>query len=136
MPAAAGELATVGDIQAAVYNGAREGPQVKKFYHLLQEIPEQKRSRLKYFLGKLDGEAVAAGCLFASADALGFYDLVTLQDYRGRGIGRAIFHHLVGQALKSHHKHAVALAPANRQELLLEAGFFAVGEVAHYQFEP
>jgi len=135
-PVANGELGTYGDIQAAAWNGAREGPQIKKFYHLLQETPEQKRSRLKFFLGRLEGEAVAAGCLFASADALGFYDLVTLEDYRGRGIGRALFHHLVGQALSSHHKYAVALAPPNRQELLLEAGFFAVGEVAQYRFEP
>lgn len=136
VPVASEELGSYGDIQAAVYNGAREGPQIKKFYHLLEEMPEQKRSRLKFFLGKLEGKAVAGGCLFASADALGFCDLVTLEDYRGRGVGRALFHHLVAQALTSHHKHAVALAPANRQQLLLESGFFAVGEVAQYRFEP
>ncbi|WP_323845799.1 GNAT family N-acetyltransferase [Microbulbifer magnicolonia] len=135
-PVAADDLVTYGAIQASLFNGTREGPQIKKFYHLLQEVPAQKRSRLKLFLGRLDGEAVAAGCLFASADALGFYDLVTLEEYRGRGIGRAFFSYLVEQALSSHHKHAVALAPPKRQELLLEAGFFAVGEVIHYQFEP
>ncbi|SEA42663.1 GNAT family N-acetyltransferase [Microbulbifer marinus] len=135
-PVSTEELVIYGEIQASVYNGEREGSQIKKFYQRLQDIPEQKRSRLKLFLGKLEGQAVAAGCLFASADALGFYDMVTLEDYRGRGIGRALFYHLVGQALNSHHKHAVALAPANRQELLLEAGFFAVGEVAQYCFDP
>ncbi|SHF74988.1 Acetyltransferase (GNAT) family protein [Microbulbifer donghaiensis] len=135
-PVSTEALTTYGEIQGSQYNGEREGPQLKKFYQRLQEIPEQKRSRLKFFLGRLDGEAVAAGCLFASADALGFYDLITLEEYRGRGIGRALFYHLVGQALNSHHKHAIALAPANRQELLLETGFFAVGEVAQYQFDP
>lgn len=129
-------LGEYAEVQASLYNGTREGPQIKKFYHLLQEMPEQKRSRLKFYLARLEGVAVAGGCLFASADALGFYDLVTLEDYRGRGIGRALFNHLVAEALKSHHKHAVAVTPVNRQELLLEAGFFAVGEVASYRFEP
>lgn len=130
------QLDEYGELQAAPYNGAREGVQIRKFYQQLREVPEQKRSRLKFYLARLDGEVVAGGCLFASADALGFYDMVTREDYRGRGIGRALFHHLVAQALTSHHKHAVALTPESRQELLLEAGFFAVGDVATYRFEP
>lgn len=130
------ELEIYGELQSKLWNGAREAQQVRKFYHLLQEVPDQKRSRLKYFLAKLDGEPVAGGSLFASAEALGFYDVATLEEHRGRGIGRAVFYHLVEQALASHHKHAVALAPVNRQELFLEAGFFAVGEVAQYAFEP
>ena len=124
------------ELQASMFNGSREGPQIKKFYQRLKEIPEQKRSRLKYFIAHLDGEPVAGGCLFASADALGFYDLATAENYRGRGIGRALFNCLVGQALHSHHKYAVALAPEERQALLLDTGFFAVGEVARYRFTP
>lgn len=134
--AEAGELDEYGELQAALYNGEREGPQIRKFYRQLQEVPEPKRSRLRFYLARLDGEAVAGGCLFASADALGFYDMVTREDCRGRGIGKALLHHLLAEALKSHHKHAVALTPENRQQLLLEAGFFAVGEVASYRFEP
>lgn len=135
-PVATEELEIYGDLQAKMWQGAREAQQVRKFYQQLRETPEQKRSRLKYFLARLEGETVAGGCLFASAEALGFYDLVTLQEYRGRGIGRAFFYYLVEQALASHHRHAVAMAPANRQEVFLEAGFFAVGEIARYQFEP
>ncbi|SFC37513.1 Acetyltransferase (GNAT) domain-containing protein [Microbulbifer thermotolerans] len=134
-PVAAEELDRYGDIQAAFYSGVREGLQIKKFYQELKETAEQKRSRLKFFFAKLEGEEVAAGCLFASTDALGFYDLTTREEYRGRGIGRALFHHLVGQVLSSHHKFAVALVPVERQELLLETGFFAVGEVAQYRYE-
>jgi len=130
------ELADYAELQASLFNGSREGPQIRKFYQRLAELPEQKRSRLKFFLARLDGEAVAGGCLFASADALGFYDLVTSEAHRGRGIGRALFNFLVAQALHSHHKYAVALAPENRQQLLLDTGFFAVGEVASYRFEP
>lgn len=135
-PAAEEEIADYAALQAEAFDGEREAPQIKKFYRQLQELPEHKRGRLKLFLGKWQGKPVAGGCLFASADALGFYDLVTLEEYRGRGIGRALFNHLVAQALGSHHKHAVALTPVERQELYLDTGFFAVGEVTRYRYEP
>ncbi|WP_346838603.1 GNAT family N-acetyltransferase [Microbulbifer sp. SAOS-129_SWC] len=130
------DLDDYAELQVSLFNGSREGPQVRKFYQRLKELPDQKRSRLKFYLARLDGEAVAGGCLFASADALGFYDQVTAEAHRGQGIGRALFHHLVAQALHSHHKYAVVLVPENRQQLLLDIGFFAVGEVASYRFEP
>ncbi|MEX2962532.1 GNAT family N-acetyltransferase [Microbulbifer sp. TYP-18] len=135
-PVTADNLMEYGDLQAAQFAGEREGPQLKKFYHHLHGLPESKRSRLKLFLARLGSEPVAGGCLFASADALGFYDLLTLEAYRERGIGKALFCHLLEQASHSHQKHAVALTAPDKQELLLEAGFFAVGEVAQYRFEP
>ncbi|KUJ82832.1 GNAT family N-acetyltransferase [Microbulbifer flavimaris] len=135
-PVTTESLEEYGQLQALAYSGEREGPQIRKFYQALAQVPEPKRSRLRYFAGRMDGKMVAGASLYASADALGFYDLFVDEQYRGQGIGRALFHYLVEQLQSSHHKHAVALTPADRQELLLEAGFFAVGEVACYRFEP
>ncbi|WP_444908557.1 GNAT family N-acetyltransferase [Microbulbifer sp. TRSA005] len=124
------------EVQAAECGSALEAAELKKFYTALAEIPEQRRARLRFFLARLQDTPVAAGCLFASADALGLYDLVTLQDYRGQGIGRALFHYLLEQAQSSHHRSLVALVPAERQQLPLDCGFFAVGEVARYVYTP
>ncbi|SDK54027.1 GNAT family N-acetyltransferase [Microbulbifer yueqingensis] len=130
------QLAEYGELQARALEGTREAPQIRKFYQKLADIPEHKRSRLKYYMARLDGEAVASGCLFASADALGIYDLQTVEAHQGKGIGLALFHHLLAQALHSHHKYAVALTPENRQDAYLDAGFFAVGQVSRYRYEP
>ncbi|WP_299582243.1 GNAT family N-acetyltransferase [uncultured Microbulbifer sp.] len=130
------ELATYGEVLAAECSSAQEAAELQKFYTALVAIPEQRRARLRFFLARLEGVPVAAGCLFASADALGLYDLTTLQDYRGRGIGRRLFRHLLEQAQASHHRSLVALVPAERQQLPLDCGFFAVGEVARYLFTP
>ncbi|GAA5445951.1 hypothetical protein Misp06_04158 [Microbulbifer sp. NBRC 101763] len=130
------DLASYAEVQAAGCGSVQEGAQLKKFYRALVDIPEQKRARLKFVLARLEGTPVAAGCLFASADALGLYDLVTLEAYRSRGIGRALFRHLLQQAQASHHRSLVALAPANKQQLPLDCGFFAVGEVARYVYSP
>ncbi|QKX16390.1 GNAT family N-acetyltransferase [Microbulbifer sp. YPW1] len=125
-----------GDLIVAMQGNPRENAQIKKFYQQLSELPEHKHSRLKLFLGEYQGTPVATGCLFSSPDSLGFYDLGTLAEHRGRGIGRAMFQHLVNEVTHSHHKHVVALVGEDQQDLWLNAGFYAVGEVAHYEFTP
>ncbi|WP_288131734.1 GNAT family N-acetyltransferase [Microbulbifer sp.] len=132
----ADDLMRYGELVAALSDDTRESAQITKFFRQLSELPEHKYSRLKFFLGMLKDKPVATGSLFSSADALGFYDLGTLPEYRGRGIGTAMFHHLLNEVIHSHHKHAVALVDENRQNLLLNAGFYAVGEVARFQFVP
>lgn len=132
----ADELLVYGDLVAEMQNCPRETAQIKKFYRQLAELPEHKHSRLKYFLGEFQGTPAATGCLFSSADALGFYDLGTLPAYRGRGIGATMMQHLVNEVLHSHHKHAVALVGEEQQDIWLNAGFYAVGEVARYDFIP
>ena len=130
------ELKAYGQLVAEMQGDPRESGQIKKFYQQLSELPEHKYSRLKYFIGFFQGKPVATGNLFSSADALGFYDLDTLPEYRGRGIGTAMFQHLLGEVLHSHHKHTVALVGEDQQDLWLNAGFYAVGEVARYDFVP
>lgn len=130
------DIITYGDLIAEMQNCPRETAQIKKFYHQLADMPEHKHSRLKLHLGEVDGKPVATGCLFSSADALGFYDLCTLPGYRGRGLGSAMFQQLVKEVINSHHKHAVALVGEDQQDLWLNAGFYAVGEVACYEFTP
>ncbi|WGL15669.1 GNAT family N-acetyltransferase [Microbulbifer bruguierae] len=132
----ADELLAFGDLIAEMQENTRESAQIKKFYRHLSELPEHKHSRLKYYLGIYQGKPVATGCLFSSADALGFYDLGTLPAYRGRGIGSAMVQYLVSEVMHSHHKHAVALVGEDQQDLWLNAGFYAVGEVARYDFTP
>ncbi|WP_043320099.1 GNAT family N-acetyltransferase [Microbulbifer sp. HZ11] len=130
------DIIVYGDLIAEMQDCPRETAQIKKFYHQLAELPEHKHSRLKLHLGLVDGKPVATGCLFSSADALGFYDLCTLPDYRGRGLGTAMFQQLVKEVTHSHHKHAVALVGEQQQDLWLNAGFYAVGEVTCYEFTP
>ncbi|WOX04268.1 GNAT family N-acetyltransferase [Microbulbifer pacificus] len=132
----ADDLLAYGELIAEMQNCPRETAQIKKFYRQLAELPEHKHSRLKYFLGTFQGKPAATGCLFSSADALGFYDLGTLPEYRDRGIGSTMVQHLVNEVLRSHHKHAVALVGEDQQDVWLNVGFYAVGEVARYDFTP
>ena len=130
------DLERFGDLVTEFTDDTRERAQIKKFFHQLAALPEHKYSRMKFILALLEDKPVAIGNLFSSADALGFYEMGTLPKYRGRGIGAAVFQHMLREVLHSHHKHAVALVDENRQRLFLDAGFYAVGEVANYQFNP
>ncbi|WP_295797326.1 GNAT family N-acetyltransferase [uncultured Microbulbifer sp.] len=130
------DLQAYGELIAKMQEDARESGQIKKYYQQLSQLPEHKHSRHKFYLGLFQGKPAATGSLFSSADALGFYDLGTLPEYRGRGIGTAMLQHLLGEVLHSHHKHAVALVGEEQQDLWLNAGFYAVGEVGCYDFKP
>ncbi|MBY6191170.1 GNAT family N-acetyltransferase [Microbulbifer agarilyticus] len=130
------DVIAYGDLIAASQSCNLEAAQTKKFYKHLSELPEHKYSRLKMHIGEFEGKAVATGCLFSSADALGFYDLWTLPEYRAHGVGSAMFQQMVREVLNSHHKHAVALVGEDQQDLWLDTGFYAVGEVTSYEFTP
>ncbi|WP_226664536.1 GNAT family N-acetyltransferase [Microbulbifer aggregans] len=130
------DLLAFGELIAEIQDNPRESAQIKKFYQQLATLPEHKYSRLKFYIGLYQGKPAATGSLFSSADALGFYDLGTLPEYRQRGIGTAMFQHLVGEVIHSHHKHTVALVAEEQQDLWLNAGFYAVGEVSRFDFTP
>ncbi|MFV8780976.1 GNAT family N-acetyltransferase [Microbulbifer sp. SA54] len=130
------DLLSFGELIAEIHDSPRERAQVKKFYQHVSTLPEHKYSRLKFYLGLFQGQPVATGSLFSSADALGFYDLGTLPEFRKRGIGTAMFQHLLGEVIHSHHKHTVALVDEEQQDLWLNAGFYAVGEVTRFDFAP
>lgn len=135
-PLGPGDFGNYAAIISNELEDSRERRHLKSLYEKLEELPEFKRQRLKMYIAKWNGEPAGTGALFSSADAIGFYDIVTLPDYRGRGIGTAMFNQLVEDAKCSHHKHAVLQTVADKQDFFASAGFHSVGEIAVYEYHP
>ncbi len=59
------------------------------FGEIMGDVTESEDARVLGHLGRLDGQAVATSMLIAGVTA-GIYNVTTLAEYRGRGIGAAL----------------------------------------------
>jgi ribosomal protein S18 acetylase RimI-like enzyme len=76
---------------------------------------------------------VASGTLFIERESVGIYDIVTHRDYRHRGIGSAMFAHLLNEAKLYQRRYAVLQASAEGMGIYLKADFAPVGNVQVFE---
>jgi len=91
------------------------------------------KKRFPNYLGRLHGEVVAIGTLFVGSQSAGIYDLVTLDDYRRRGIGSAMFQHLLKEASNENRRFCVLQASKDGLGIYTKAGFRTTGDVHTFE---
>ena len=84
---------------------------------------------MRFYLGIYEGRAVATGTMFVGQETVGIYDIVTLAEYRRRGIGSAMFAHLLQAAQLCQRRYATLQASPDGLGIYKRAGFTAVGNV-------
>jgi len=82
------------------------------------------------------GEVIATGSLFVGSASCGIYDIVTRADARQRGIGSAMFAHMLREARRFPHHTAVLQASADGTGIYRKAGFIPTGEVLVFDIRP
>ncbi len=76
---------------------------------------------------------MATGSLFVGRETIGIYDIMTRADHRRRGLGSAMFGHLLEEAKQFGHRHAVLQASADGAGIYRQAGFLPVGTVHTFE---
>jgi GNAT superfamily N-acetyltransferase len=127
------DLLQCGEVIAALFGDSSEGRQVLAYFQKLCTYPISMFPAMRYYFGTLHGTVVAIGLLFVGSRATGIYDLVTRDDYRGKGIGSAMFQHLLKQACTENHRFCVLQASPDGLGIYVKAGFRGTGDVLTFE---
>lgn len=132
----ADEVRQYGAFLAGLFVDTVEQQAVASYFQQLSSYPAQQFPALQHYLGIVGGEVVATGCLFVGSATCGIYDIVTRPDARGRGIGSAMFAHILRSARNTSRSSAVLQASEAGMGIYRKAGFIPVGEVLVFDIRP
>jgi ribosomal protein S18 acetylase RimI-like enzyme len=125
----ASDLLQVGNVLAALFGESEEAGQVLAYFQRLCEHPVSMFPAMRYYLGTLHDTVIATGMLFVGSETVGMYDVATSEAYRRRGIGSAMFQHLLEDARSSNHRFCVLQASPDGLGIYVKAGFRSAGAV-------
>jgi GNAT superfamily N-acetyltransferase len=129
----ASDLLAVGNVIAAGFGDSEEAGQVLAYFERLCEYPLSQFPAMQHYLATLQSNVVAIGTLFVGSQTAGIYDLVTCAPYRRRGIGSAMFQHLLQAARACNRRFCVLQASQDGLGIYLRAGFSPVGAVQVFE---
>jgi ribosomal protein S18 acetylase RimI-like enzyme len=125
----ASDLLQVGIVLAALFGDSDEAGQVLAYFQRLCEHPLSMFPAMHFYLGTLHRTVVATGMLFVGSETVGIYDVATSNAYRRRGIGSAMFQHLLEDACTCNRRSCVLQASRDGLGIYVKAGFRPVGAV-------
>ncbi|MEI2774763.1 MAG: GNAT family N-acetyltransferase [Tetrasphaera sp.] len=131
--ATAADVLTYGAIMADLFGDHPEGRRVRGVFERLSRLPPESYAGLRMVVASVADEPVGIGCLFLGQGTAGIYDIVTREPLRRRGIGGAVFAHLLTLARESGSVTGVLQASPDGQGIYARAGFVTVGEVHTYE---
>ncbi len=123
------EIQQYGSVLASLFGASEEGNNVAAYFNLLSKQPISQFPAMRHYIGKYQGEVVATGALFVDRETVGIYDIATHASYRHKGIGSAMFAHLLKEAKFYQRRYAVLQASAEGIGIYLKAGFAPLGNV-------
>ncbi|CAN5383059.1 GNAT family N-acetyltransferase [soil metagenome] len=129
----ASELQQFGSLIARLFGASEEAPQVAAYFTQLSQQPLLRLPAMRHYIGTYQQEAVATGTLFIGSETIGIYDITTQVAYRQRGIGSAMFAHLLHEARAYPPRYAALQASPDGIGIYRKAGFITVGEVRVFE---
>jgi ribosomal protein S18 acetylase RimI-like enzyme len=127
----AAELTHFGAINAA--NWTPPDPHVVTFYELAAGVLLDPASPLRFYVGYLEGQPVAASELTLAGGMAGLYNISTLAAARGRGLGTAMTAAPLRDALAEGVPTAILQAAPDGVSIYRRLGFTAFGEITEYK---
>ncbi|MGE8207520.1 GNAT family N-acetyltransferase [Heyndrickxia sp. NPDC080065] len=122
------------EVFQSLFKGSSEYEALALFFENLAAnfVPHQKV--YNWFIGFYEEQAVSTGCIIESDGSYGIYDVMTKQEFRGRGFGSMMFQFLLHQ-IKGEQKGKPCVLQASQDGINIykRAGFTEVGEMVVFE---
>jgi ribosomal protein S18 acetylase RimI-like enzyme len=122
-----------GSIIAVLFGESLEGQCIKNYYDKLSEASLYLNNPIKLYIGYLNGKAVCTGSAVYTKDSAGIYDIATLPDYRNKGLGTAMFNHILIEIKKNYNGLCVLQASEEGMGIYKKAGFSTACNIYVYE---
>jgi GNAT superfamily N-acetyltransferase len=119
----------------ATYCGAPEEA-IRHVFTIYSQLPLGPQSALRLYLGTLDGEPVATVALFFAAGVAYIGRVVTVHEFRRRGIGAMITLHAMREARSAGYRIAVLTASPMGINIYRRLGFEECCVISTYEWNP
>jgi ribosomal protein S18 acetylase RimI-like enzyme len=108
-------------------------PDVLRFYELAAPALLKEDAPLWLYVGYVDGAPVATAELTVGGGVAGLYNIITLEEYRRRGIGTAMTIRPLLDARDAGQRTAILQATDEGARVYRRLGFAAFGEITEYK---
>lgn len=106
---------------------------VLAYYQRAETLLLQPSCPLKLYVGYIEGEPVSSAELTLAGPTAGLYNIATLKEFRGRGIGTAITVAPLQDALAAGCETAILQAAPDGLRIYERVGFSAFGEITEFK---
>lgn len=127
------DIRVFGEVLASLFHTSKESSSVRSYYEKLSSYPQLFSEKMKLYLGAYKEEIVSIGSLVFTKESVGIYDIATRSEYRGRGLGSAMFNFLVMEVQKQKIPLCVLQASPDGINIYKRSGFQSVGQIKVFE---
>ncbi|MCR8964764.1 GNAT family N-acetyltransferase [Brevibacillus halotolerans] len=127
------DIRVFGEVLASLFPTSQESSSVRSYYEQLSSYPQLFSEKMKLYLGAYKEEIVSIGSLVFTKESVGIYDIATRSEYRGRGLGSAMFNFLVMEVQKQKIPLCVLQASPDGINIYKRSGFQSVGQIKVFE---
>ncbi len=126
------EAQQFGNIIANLYENP-EPQYIQTYFSKITDLLLDRSSPYKPYVGIYQGEVVSTGSLMFTDTTVGMYDIATIPEVRGKGIGTALIQYLLHDAKENNGEYCVLQASPEGKGIYERAGFQSIGNLKIYE---
>lgn len=127
------EVKQFGETVSKMFGESEEAQYIREYYNRLSRTCLYIKSNLKLYIGTFEGRIVSTGSAFYTQDSVGIYDIATLNDFRKKGIGTAMFNYILKDIKENYDGLCILQASEDGASIYKRAGFKSVCRISVYE---